>query len=111
MLYLRTHNPKVAGSNPAPQPFSKTQPKSQPNGIPGAISRPVWFFGAIVMTFETGFAAPPCCSPCAGSPSADRHTVQWSDGSELDWKILSWALTRSEEHTSELQSLRHLVCR
>src|SRR5438045_7645457 len=24
---------------------------------------------------------------------------------------MSWAMSRSEEHTSELQSLRHLVCR
>src|SRR5262245_62634255 len=27
------------------------------------------------------------------------------------WAVLEAILTRSEEHTSELQSLRHLVCR
>src|SRR5437899_5544356 len=37
---------------------------------------------------------------CAGIPSARR----WQEGG---WKII----LRSEEHTSELQSLRHLVCR
>src|SRR5438045_8319739 len=27
------------------------------------------------------------------------------------WRSPGWCRTRSEEHTSELQSLRHLVCR
>src|SRR5690625_7105863 len=27
------------------------------------------------------------------------------------WQIISWGLIRSEEHTSELQSRGHLVCR
>src|SRR5262245_63743780 len=30
---------------------------------------------------------------------------------EVDWEMASHGLKRSEEHTSELQSLRHLVCR
>src|SRR5438045_4243422 len=30
---------------------------------------------------------------------------------QFDLKFLMRAITRSEEHTSELQSLRHLVCR
>src|ERR1035441_1964819 len=38
-------------------------------------------------------------------PTADRAWYAKESQSEL------WDLARSEEHTSELQSLRHLVCR
>src|SRR5437899_6734308 len=41
------------------------------------------------------WSASPSCSP--------RHSSRRSSP--------SWGATRSEEHTSELQSLRHLVCR
>src|SRR5437899_9551885 len=29
----------------------------------------------------------------------------------ISWNLITWYAGRSEEHTSELQSLRHLVCR
>src|ERR1039458_3256681 len=40
-------------------------------------------------------------SPCAA----------WCRACERPSPALRWGLGRSEEHTSELQSLRHLVCR
>src|SRR5262245_63083011 len=42
------------------------------------------------------------CRP--GGPGPDRHRQHSNDGVDRERK-------RSEEHTSELQSLRHLVCR
>src|SRR5205814_6508407 len=41
----------------------------------------------------------------AGNPSGDARTLQAVLAIARQWKL------RSEEHTSELQSLRHLVCR
>src|SRR5205814_2787311 len=38
-----------------------------------------------------------------------RHSTQ--QGQHIDVSMLETMLSRSEEHTSELQSLRHLVCR
>src|SRR5882724_12434075 len=59
-----------------------------------------------------------------GSPSQTPLYARWADGmSHPCWRMLcewdfrhgvgvgSGAAPRSEEHTSELQSLRHLVCR
>src|ERR1039458_923088 len=37
------------------------------------------------------------------------EVMQWFNSRE-DFKVILWTSTRSEEHTSELQSLRHLVC-
>src|SRR5258705_1626103 len=54
------------------------------------------------------------------SPSASRPASRWSSASatappprpiSLPWASACAAEDRSEEHTSELQSLRHLVCR
>src|SRR5262245_2506513 len=53
-----------------------------------------------LMTFGAGFLMRPLGAIVLGA-YADKHGRR--DG-------LEWAL-RSEEHTSELQSLRHLVCR
>src|ERR1035438_10897994 len=39
------------------------------------------------------------------------QTVQWIAGGILALAWFSRIVERSEEHTSELQSLRHLVCR
>src|SRR5262245_63399582 len=36
---------------------------------------------------------------------------QWDAAERLDWSLPVDPDNRSEEHTSELQSLRHLVCR
>src|SRR5437899_8067241 len=61
------------------------------------------------VTFAKLFAAPP--SPAgqhaapAGFPRAARPLAAKTRGA---WAVLP---ARSEEHTSELQSLRHLVCR
>src|SRR2546425_1904474 len=49
--------------------------------------------------------------PCReSSPPAHRKPLRWRRGSSGSW---SWTTigTRSEEHTSELQSLAYLVCR
>src|SRR5262245_63493917 len=46
--------------------------------------------------------------PCQARFHAKIFTVDACAGFALDWSHDS---TRSEEHTSELQSLRHLVCR
>src|SRR5438045_6303671 len=41
------------------------------------------------------------------------HFAQFTEDSltMIRWRRASRALSRSEEHTSELQSLRHIVCR
>src|SRR5947199_1764264 len=46
--------------------------------------------------------------PCAKRKSAGRNRQRPCDRLQ---HTEHWAITRSEEHTSELQSLRHLVCR
>src|SRR5262245_20854721 len=38
------------------------------------------------------------------------HVTEWTNGT-LTLRHLAGSMGRSEEHTSELQSLRHLVCR
>src|SRR5947199_1641031 len=44
--------------------------------------------------------------------SPHDHQVRWPCSSRRSRTWWSWGeVTRSEEHTSELQSLRHLVCR
>src|ERR1035438_10099120 len=44
---------------------------------------------------------------------SDYPLVRFTDGSgKVHYgRTFNWSSTRSEEHTSELQSLRHLVCR
>src|SRR5437899_7831446 len=42
--------------------------------------------------------------PPDGAPDAPRRLCPWR-------RSVPWGAPRSEEHTSELQSLRHLVCR
>src|SRR5262245_62999438 len=50
----------------------------------------------------------------SGSPGC-RYTLDWPPWSRnvagAIWRHVSQSMQRSEEHTSELQSLRHLVCR
>src|SRR5262245_64718801 len=52
--------------------------------------------------------ASPNCSHVAFSPTSSSTLVNVISTYKSSWSI---ALFRSEEHTSELQSLRHLVCR
>src|SRR5258705_1879236 len=47
----------------------------------------------------------------AGHAAAERPALAWLGSSQHEDRIIKTALLRSEEHTSELQSLRHLVCR
>src|SRR5437899_8666072 len=43
--------------------------------------------------------------------SADARSISRSHDAALPLPVTIKCLSRSEEHTSELQSLRHLVCR
>src|SRR5437899_9128146 len=55
--------------------------------------------------------APP---PSPGAPFTSITHWNWGEDPEIDVKGApgdGGGATRSEEHTSELQSLRHLVCR
>src|SRR5205814_10233883 len=59
------------------------------------------------------------CAPCVACkkhcPDIDLEQGYWKEASERPRRIAYFAwpgiVIRSEEHTSELQSLRHLVCR
>src|ERR1035441_10904764 len=57
-----------------------------------------------------------CESAAEVADSADALVLvtEWPEYRDLDWEDLVGGMRtrlRSEEHTSELQSLRHLVCR
>src|SRR5205814_10651672 len=54
-------------------------------------------------------AQPARQQPRRGSTEVTDYDIETEVGKE-DWKS-SVSMSRSEEHTSELQSLRHLVCR
>src|SRR5947199_7652266 len=53
---------------------------------------------------ETRDVPPPSGDEVWSLPDGDFTSTEWS-------KLLRARVRRSEEHTSELQSLRHLVCR
>src|ERR1035441_10796120 len=72
------------GSRPAPEP-------ERGRGTDRRGGRPRWPTVSELAEAETLLALP--VAPCGGRP----------------WQLPRW--WRSEEHTSELQSLRHLVCR
>src|SRR5205814_8291788 len=58
--------------------------------------------------------APPATPACTGSPVSRVAPKFESRSSNALWyspRSAAFAKLRSEEHTSELQSLRHLVCR
>src|SRR5437899_315061 len=48
---------------------------------------------------------------CLGSFLCGRKILCFTDRGEYKERIPHFFMCRSEEHTSELQSLRHLVCR
>src|SRR5258705_5834338 len=52
----------------------------------------------------------PICHPSAGAVSAGDESAGVISAGDVQVEITP-ADSRSEEHTSELQSLRHLVCR
>src|SRR5258705_2897192 len=56
--------------------------------------------------FRSRFAVMPSVSAASGALSALFHKMEAQPSGEITER-----LRRSEEHTSELQSLRHLVCR
>src|SRR5258705_5997593 len=71
---------------------------------PGGLSVRQAFGAGIPVVFIQGF----------GDPTGDDSTQQIAAFIQGDVTVGSpkpWMKTRSEEHTSELQSLRHLVCR
>src|SRR5205814_10565143 len=52
------------------------------------------------------------CSPNAGGTGLPVERAAWTVRRErICSTVRDWRRRRSEEHTSELQSLRHLVCR
>src|SRR5690625_5436677 len=54
----------------------------------------------------------PCASSCTSCPSALRSTCRCRSSSSSSFtRSKLFIRTRSEEHTSELQSRGHLVCR
>src|ERR1039458_3498237 len=59
--------------------------------------------------------ATPPMTPCTGNSSAAGSISGATSSRYLRVSMAAWRLSkstsRSEEHTSELQSLRHLVCR
>src|SRR5438876_9264291 len=62
------------------------------------------------------FQTPPTPSTCAWPPSfpsvpTSRATRVTSEANALSWSTIVLIVSRSEEHTSELQSPVHLVCR
>src|ERR1035441_3598090 len=58
----------------------------------------------------SALALPPACviAAAAAPHESDDFDTQITD---TPWRARVSAIARSEEHTSELQSLRHLVCR
>src|ERR1039458_10419071 len=50
-------------------------------------------------------------SGASAAPPTDAVSVRLFSFSMLGSGTVRWSSRRSEEHTSELQSLRHLVCR
>src|SRR5262245_63268040 len=72
----------------------------------GAISAPK-FWQAMVATPTTRSLATPAVMTTA--PPNDHPSS--ATRSAPCWRTASMPASRSEEHTSELQSLRHLVCR
>src|SRR5262245_65151413 len=59
---------------------------------------------------STSFRSPIGPLPSTGSATSSRRRDRFSSRSSTS-TTTSPCATRSEEHTSELQSLRHLVCR
>src|SRR5262245_65114226 len=85
------------------------------------LSRPVFLEG------EAGVGKTALAAAIAGALETDLIRLQCYEGLDVTHAVYEWdyarqivelrireaagALDRSEEHTSELQSLRHLVCR
>src|SRR5262245_42526310 len=75
----------------------------------GDLSRS-WHLNGVGGAFQIMNAKTGKCLTIAGgtSPANNVEAVQFDCDDDLS---RTWHLNRSEEHTSELQSLRHLVCR
>src|SRR5262245_65001672 len=79
----------------------------------GAPSRPAGL-SALATAGATG-----ALSSMLSTPSTTKLTVRWLEAatmcSSISWRMrvsrAAFEVPRSEEHTSELQLLRHLVCR
>src|SRR5262245_63247477 len=61
------------------------------------------------LTFTSPAVSPPARPPAASDDTAKPNAA--GDPNRVFAMYASPTLIRSEEHTSELQSLRHLVCR
>src|ERR1035441_4677077 len=81
----------------------------------------VWFGSCFPFVDESGFVGPPRTGWAARSPAALSARVRWRSARFVPLEVVQtmlagrmlddnqWSVDRSEEHTSELQSLRHLV--
>src|ERR1035438_1097227 len=85
----------VIGFRPATDLFPVTPVRL----LPGAV--PVW----------AGVRAPLARSTCKAYPAQESRRLCWPNAPARRQREHGYPTSRSEEHTSELQSLRHLVCR
>src|SRR5207253_6016705 len=74
---------------------------SKHGGMPGSA-----LLGVAMQSFSGGVAL-----LLAGLLSGEFHRFHFAGVSRASWVALAYLIVRSEEHTSELQSRGHLVCR
>src|SRR5205814_4234750 len=76
--------------------------------------------GSLQLAIDSGVDFPALLVRCAAGESVPVHRDYrvgvrsrwfWGDVDQLYLRLKARGYSRSEEHTSELQSLRHLVCR
>src|SRR5205814_7450458 len=96
-LSLFVHSPSLFSFNPPSTPTFSTL--SLHDALP------------ISPASSTARIACSTASAASGSPSPWRNSSAADAIAPIGFAIPCPAMSRSEEHTSELQSLRHLVCR
>src|SRR5205814_10158179 len=95
--------------HPTPHSFPSSLHDALP--IPRVSPRPL-----VELQQRKGADSLPILAVACGGGDVARRLWAWAAKRGLDWRIAGCdkspvAIDRSEEHTSELQSLRHLVCR
>src|SRR5207244_12605919 len=74
---------------------------------PSPLALPVWFQATLAL--QCSARKPPSCNAPPGA-NAPASTTPSPSSSAVTWSGSPRATSRSEEHTSELQSPDHLVC-